>query len=234
MATLLDFIANPAKVFNRLKVEEKFPSATFIILLAIALINMILNIPITTKVSELVLSDMSSLSEEQVDMAVRMTYKMRYLTMTGGFIVYAVMLFVYPLILLAIARIFRTVISYTKTLQLIIFCFIAPAAGDLANTSLVYLTGIDSIKSIHDATLTGVNVFTSVEKTGVSLYTFLSAINPFQIWFVALLVIGIKKYTDSTWFKSGIICVIYWLIVTLFPIIVSHFSQMLVANKELV
>lgn len=50
MNTLLNFIVNPVKVFNTLKKEEKFPVATFIILLTLALINMILNVPVTSKI----------------------------------------------------------------------------------------------------------------------------------------------------------------------------------------
>jgi len=60
-------------------------------------------------------------------------------------------------------------------------------------------------------------MLTSVEKAGIRIYIFLSYINPFQIWFFVLLMIGIKIFTDSGWAKSFTICIIYWLIVTLFP-----------------
>jgi hypothetical protein len=62
---------------------------------------------------------------------------------------------------------------------------------------------------------------------------FLSYINPFQLWFIVLLIIGLKIFTDSTWAKSTIVCIVYWLIVTLFPVISTYFSQVMMANKGL-
>jgi hypothetical protein len=153
--------------------------------------------------------------------------------MAGGFVMYAILLFVYPLILFVIARIFKTQLSYSKALRLIIYCFIALVIGDLVNTALVYFSGINQIESMYDAMLTGANRLTSVESAGTALYLFLSCINPFQLWFVVLLLIGLKLFTDSGWTKSLIVCLIYWLIVTLFPVISTYFSQVVMANNGL-
>ena len=233
MDTLLNLIVNPVKTFNQLKTEEKFPVTALIILLTLILINLILNVPIGVKTSELVLSGMS-LPEAQMDMAIQITHKFRYLTVLGGFVMYVIMLFVYPLILFVIALIFTVRIDYSKALRLIIYCFIVLAIGDLVNTALVYFRGIDNIESIYDVMLTGTNLLTSVENAGVALYLFLSYINPFQIGFVVLLIIGFKVFTDSGWSKSVIVCMIYWLIVTLFPVISAYFSQVAMANKGLI
>jgi hypothetical protein len=232
MDALLSMIVNPIKTFNHLKEEDKFPVTTFIALLALTLINMILNIPITAKISELVLSGMS-LPEEQADMAIRMTHKLRYLSMAGGFVISVIMLFVYPLILFVIAQIFKTKLNYTKALRLIIYCLITIVIGDLVNTAFVYISGIDNIKSMYDTMLTGANRLTSIENAGIFLYMFLYYINPFQIGFVILLVIGVKIFTDSGWSKSLMVCIIYWLIVTLFPILTTYYSQIMMANKGL-
>jgi hypothetical protein len=232
MNTLLNIVTNPNKVFNRLNAEEKFPAAIFIILLTLVLINMILNVPVNVKLSELVLSGMS-LYEEQIDMAIRMTHKLRYLSIVGEFVMYILMLFVYPLILFVISKIFKINLSYSKTLRLLIYCFITIAIGDLINTAFVYFSGIDHIENMYATMLIGINRLTSIENVGISPYMFLSAINPFQIWFVVLLIIGIRIFTDSKWTKSLIVCILYWLIVTLFPIIITHFSRITVANKGL-
>jgi len=230
MEPVINCIVNPVKAFNQLKTEEKFPVTALIILLALALINFILNVPTQAKVSEMVLSRMS-LPENQMDMAIQMTHKLRYLTMMGGFVMYAVMLFVHALLLFVIALIFKANLNYTKALRLIIYCFIVLVIGDLVNTALVYFRGIDNIENMYDVMRTGVNVFTSVQKVGAPLYMFLYYINPFQIWFILLLALGIKLFTDSSWLKSGMICFIYWLIITLFPIITTYFSQMAMASK---
>ena len=233
MDTLFDIIMNPFKAFNQLKTEEKFPVFAFILLLILALVNLILSVPVSSKISEALLLNMS-LPEKQMDMAIQMMHNMRYLTAIGGLIGYAIMLFLYSLVLYVIALIFRTQLKYTKALRLIIYCFIILAIGELVNIMLVYIKGIDNIENMYGIMMTGANLLTSVEKVGVFLYMFLSYINPFQIWFVILLIIGVKVFTDSSWAKSSIICIIYWLIVTLFPAISTWSSQVLLANKGLI
>ena len=233
MDTLFNIIMNPVKTFNQLKTEEKFPIMAFIILLTFALINMILMVPVNAKISELLFSNMS-LPEEQMDMIIQMTHKMRYLSLIGGLIMYAIVLFACSLLLYVIALIFRTQLTYSKALRLIIYCFIVLVIGDIINMIFVYYRGVDNIESMYSAMLTGANLLTSVEKAGVFLYMFFSYINPFQIWFVVLLTIGVKIFTDSGWAKSCIICIIYWLIVTIIPVLSTCFSQMTLANKGLI
>jgi len=223
---------NPFKAFNQLKTEEKFPVIALVILLTLALINLILMSPVTAKLSETVLSGMS-MPEKQKDMAIEMTHKLRYLSMMGEFIMYAIILFLQALVLFVIAFIFKTQLNYAKALRLIFYCFIVLVIGDLVNTALIYFKGIDTIENMYSVMLTGANLLTSVEKVGVASYTFLSYINPFQLWFVLLLTIGIKIFTDSGWGKSFAICAIFWLIVTLFPVITTYFSQVVMAQKGL-
>ena len=232
MDTLLNIILNPVKAFNQLKNEEKFPVMAFLVLLTLVLIHLILMAPISSKLGEMVLSGMS-MPEKQKDMAIEMTHKLRYLSMIGGFIMYAVILFLQALILFVVALMFKAQLNYSKALRLIIYCFIVLVIGDLVNTALIYFRGIDTIENMYSVTLTGVNVLTTVEKAGVALYVFLSYINPFQIWFVVLLTLGIKIFTDFGWGKSFAICIIFWLIITLFPVMSTWFSQTVMANRGL-
>ena len=232
MDTLLNIIVNPVKAFKQLKTEEKFPIMAFLVLLRLVLIHLILMTPVSAKLSDIVLSGMS-IPEKQKDMAIEVTHKLRYLSMIGGFIMYAVILFLQALVLFVIALIFKAQLNYTKTLRLIIYCFIVLVIGDLVNTALIYFKGIDTIENMYSVTLTGANVLTSVEKAGVALYTFLAYINPFQLWFVVLLTIGIKIFTDFGWGKSFAICIIFWLIITLFPVASATISQIAMARQGL-
>ena len=232
MDTLLNIIVNPVKAFNRLKTEDKFPVMAFIILLTLVLIHLILMAPVSAKISDVVLSGMS-IPEKQKDMAIEMTHKLRYLSLIGGFVMYAIILFLQALILFVIALLFKAQLNYTKALRLIIYCFIVLVIGDLVNTALIYFKGIDMIENMYSVMLTGANVLTTVEKAGVALYVFLSYINPFQIWFVVLLTIGIKIFTDFAWGKSFVICIIFWLIITLFPVTTTTISQIAMAHRGL-
>ena len=233
METVLNIIMNPIKAFNQLKAENKFPVITFIILLTLVLIHLILNVPIGSKVSELLFLNMS-LPENQMDMIIQMTHKMRYFSILSGLVMYGIMLFIYTAILYLIALVFREKYDYSKTLRLIISCSIILVIGDLVNDILVYYKGIDNIESMYSVMLTGANLLTSVENAGIAIYLFLSYINPFQIWFVFLLILGFKILMDSNWVKSSIICIIYWLIVTLFPVISTYLSQVTLANKGII
>jgi len=232
MDTLLNIIVNPVKAFKQLKTEEKFPIMAFLVLLRLVLIHLILMTPVSAKLSDIGLAGMSK-PEKQKDMAIEVTHKLRYLSMIGGFIMYAVILFLQALVLFVIALIFKAQLNYTKTLRLIIYCFIVLVIGDLVNTALIYFKGIDTIENMYSVTLTGANVLTSVEKAGVALYTFLAYINPFQLWFVVLLTIGIKIFTDFSWGKSFAICIIFWLIITLFPVASATISQIAMARQGL-
>lgn len=233
MDTILNIITNPLKAFYQLKTEEKFPVAVLIILITLLLINQILNVPIDIKARELLMSSMT-LPDKQMDIVIKITHKLKYLAILVELIKFATMLFVYTLILFIITLLFKIKLSYAKALRLIIYCFIVLVIGDLVNTALLYFRGIDNIKSMYDIMLTGANLLTSVENAGITLYLFLTHINPFQVWFIVLLIIGFKLFTDSAWSKSAIICLIYWLIVTLFPIITTYFSQAAMANKGLI
>lgn len=233
MNTLLNIIVNPVKAFNQLKTEVKFPVIAFIIVLALILIHLILLAPISAKLSEIVLSSMS-IPEKQKDIAIGVTYKLRYLSIIGGFIMYAIVLFLQALILYVIALLFKAQLGYMKALRLIIYCFIALVIGDLVNITLIYLKGIDSLENVYSVMLTGANLLTSVENVGAALYLFLSYINPFQIWFVVLLTIGVKIFTDLSWSKSIAICIIFWVIVTLFPVMSTWFSQTIMAQKGII
>jgi hypothetical protein len=232
MNTLFDIIVSPVKTFNQLKTEEKFPVVPFVILLVLALVTAILMVPVNAKVIELTMSKMS-LPEKQMDMAIQMAHTMRYLSVIGGIIMYAGMLFLQALILFVIALLFKTQLGYIKALRLIIYCSIVLIIGELVNVVLVYFKGVDNIENMYGIMLTGANLLTSVESAGSALYLFLSYINPFQLWFVVLLALGIKLFTDSGWAKPIAICIIYWLIVTLFPVISAYFSQAAMASKGL-
>ena len=232
MNSILDIIVSPVKTFNQLKTEEKFPVTPLVILLALTVVYTILMIPVSAKIVDLSLSKMT-LPDKQMDMVIQVAHAMRYLSVISGIITYAAMLFLQALILFVIALLFKTKLGYIKALRLIIYCSIVLVIGELVNIALLYFKGIDNIENMYDIVLTGANLLTSVDRAGVALYLFLSYLNPFQLWFVVLLILGVKLFTDSGWAKPIVICIIYWLIVTLFPVLTAYFSQAAMASKGL-
>ena len=224
MNTILQTLFSPAKAFQTLKQENKFPGMALIILLVLVAINLILMIPVTSKITTMMMSSMP-LPEERREIAIQVAHKMRYLQVIGGLFSIAVMLFLYSLLLFILTAIAKPVLDYVKSLTLVVYSYFAVMIGELINTALLYFRGLEEIKSPFEIMLTGVNMFTSVEKAGAPFYTFLSMINPFQIWFVILLSIGLKVFTGMKYRKVWILVMLFWLILVLFSVASVWFSQ---------
>jgi hypothetical protein len=92
------------------------------------------------------------------------------------------------------------------------------------------MKGLEAINNPYEIVFTGLNLFTSVEKAGVMGYTFLTLVNPFQLWFVILLSIGLKIFTEIKYTKALIICIIFWLISVIYPVFSAFFSEMAMKN----
>ena len=73
---------------------------------------------------------------------------------------------------------------------------------------------------------TGLNVFTTVEDAGAAIYMLLCLINPFQIWFVILLSVGLMVFADIKYIKALILCIIFWLITIIYPIASAALAEM--------
>ena len=235
MNTLLQIFYRPKAAFQALKDSEKFPTMSLIFLLIIVTINNILMIPVTTKVSELTLSTMAmQIGEDQMEYASLLLYKMRYLTVIFGIFSYGIMLLIYTLLIWIISKISKCTLSFQKTFELMIHCCFVIAIGSLINTLLLYGQGIENIDSIYKVSLTGLNLLTTPESVGVTLYTFLTLINPFQIWFLFLLTVGAAVLADIKYSKAYIISFILWAIITLYPVVMIYISQTLLQSKGLI
>jgi hypothetical protein len=230
MNTFFLALFRPEKTFYALKTEDKFSAMSLIILLLLILINLFLVIPITAKIAAVTFSSMS-LPENQIETMTQITYKMRYLQVIGLEIIYLIMFFFYALLLYIFVRIAKDKLTYKRALQLIVYAYFIVVVGDLVNTALNYLRGVDSIKNIYDASLIGINLLTSIEQVGSVWYTFLTYFTPFQLWFVILLSIGLKIFTNMKYIKSFIISVLFWLITILIPVLSVYFSELTTAKS---
>ena len=83
MNLIFQTLFNPVSAFNELKRENKFPGITLVILLLLSAVNLILMIPITSKVMSITMSSMP-LPESQLEATMAMMHKLRYLMVIGG------------------------------------------------------------------------------------------------------------------------------------------------------
>jgi hypothetical protein len=227
MNTFFLALFRPVKAFHALKINDKFPMMSFVIILFLMLVNLILMIPVGEKVLSITVSSMS-LPENQLDMMRQVAHKMRYLQVAGSEILFIVMFLFYALLLYLFVRIAKEKLSYKNALQLIIYSYLIATIGDLVNTAILYMRGLDAITNIHELSLTGLNLLTSVEQVGVAFYTFLSCFTPFQGMYVLLLSIGLKIFTEVKYSKALTISLLFWLFTVLIPTVSAYFSQLAV------
>jgi hypothetical protein len=229
MRIILKILFSPVEVFTVLKEEHKFPAMALLILLLLMAVNLILLIPVTEKITTIVMSSMS-LSESQIDRALDVVHKLRYLQVVGSVFAFAVTLFLYAFLLYIIALIFRPALTYTKTFILIVYAYLAILIGEFINTGLIYTIGLDIITNPFEIAFTGLNLFITKEKVGVAGYTFLTLINPFQLWFILLLSAGLKVFTEIKYTKAFLICILFWLITVLFSVGLAMFNELTARN----
>jgi len=224
MNTILLSLFRPGRAFGELKQESKFPSMALIVLLLLVAVNLILLIPVMSKVTALTLSN-ASMPEAQLDRALEVVHKLRYLQVVGGVFSSAVTLFLYALLLYIITLIAKPALTYVQSFILIVYGYFAVAIGELINTGLLYIRGLDVITNPFEIALTGLNLLTNMEQAGAAGYTFLSMISPFQLWFVIILSIGIKAFKDIKYAKALLICILFWLVTVIYPVVMVLFSE---------
>ena len=235
MDTLLKAIYSPVRAFQNLRNTEKFPTMSLLLLLIVVVINNILMIPVTVKIMELTFSSMQlPIGEDQIDTAMQMMNRMRYLSAVGSVFTYLFMLVTYTLIIWVLTKISKQSLSFQKAFGLIVHCCFILVIGDLVNTFILYNQGIENINNMYEISLTGLNLLTSVEQVGVVFYTFLSLINPFYIWFLILLTLGLAIFADTTFSKAFMTGFLFWVIIIAFPVVTIYISQLFMQRSGLI
>ena len=225
MNLILQTLLNPVSAFNELKRENKFPGMVLVILLVLTAVNLILMVPITSKATATMMSSLP-LPEEQLDITMAMMHKLRYLMVIGGVFTYAITFFIYALIFYILTVIAKPTLTYMKAFTLIVYSYFAITIGELINTGILYMRGLDKITSPYEIKFTGLNLFTTLENTGIAVYSLLCSINPFQIWFVVLLSIGLKVFANIKYLKALLISVLFWLVLLIYLFVTMSFSEM--------
>jgi len=127
----------------------------------------------------------------------------------------------------------KPALTYIKSFMIIVYSYFALVIGNFVNTGLLYMRGLDEITSPFDASLTGLNLLTTLEQAGAAVYTFLGLVNPFQIWFVVLLSVGLKVFTDIKYVKALVIGIVFWVITIIFPVLSVIINEVTMKNAGL-
>lgn len=229
MNTLLSLFFSPVRTFNNWKLSDRSTTFNAVAILLLMLINLILMIPISAKIAIITFTS-ADIPDYQIDSMIQVSYKMRYLQVVGSEILYIVMFVFYSYILRLIVKLGGGFISFKKVFQLIVSSYLVIVIGDLINTFLLYIRGVDSIKNIYDTSLVSANLFTSINQVGTVMYTLLSYVSPFQLYFVVLVGLGLSILCDMKKRKAFIISFLFWIITILIPVLSVYYSQGNVGN----
>ena len=225
MNIILQALFNPVRAFNELKRENKFPGMALVIFILLSAVYLILMVPITSKVTALTMS-LLPMPETQLDTTMTMMHKLRYLMVIGSVFTYLIMMFIYALVFYIVTVVAKPTVSYIKAFTLIIYGYFAVLIGEFVNTGILYFRGLENITNPFEMMFTGLNVFTTINDVGAGIYMLLCLINPFQIWFVVLLSVGLKVFADIKYSKALLIWIIYWLILLIYPVASAIISEM--------
>lgn len=226
-------LANPKSCFENFKTTQFSLGKGLFLLILLIIINNILLFPINTAVtnhSEF----LSKMSADKVEMMKAMQEKMKYISLFTSALFFIIKMFFYTLIVWVLSIISKKAVPFLQLLSLVVISFFVVVLGDIVNTGILYSHGIGKITSEYDIHKTGLNLFFNIKNTGPVLFTALSYINPFQIWFAVLLILGLKGVAKIP-IKDAIIITIIFLVITItIPVLGVYLSEIVKHKSGLI
>jgi len=116
-------------------------------------------------------------------------------------------------LVLVVSFLFTENFKYKQAFSIVSYSSLVLLLGDVFNTGIIYLKGIESITGPFDLSNIGLNVFFSLESTGMGMYSFLSEITVFAIWNIVIVAIGFMGMANLNKVKAGTASAIVWLVV---------------------
>lgn len=215
----------PKSCFESLKTTS-FPwGKGLLFLLFIVIINSILSFPIGKAVMNH--SDIfSRMPADKAEMMKAMQEKMKYLGLFTVSILFVIKMFFYSLVLWLLSFFCKKEVKFISILSIIIVTSFVIVLGDIVNTMIIYFQGTDKVISEYTVHKSGLNILFDVSNIGAVFYTLLTYINPFQIWFIVLLIIGLKNLVGIKITNGAVITLLFWLITIAIPTLMVYMAEM--------
>ena len=210
LQNIADILAEPSAAFTRLKSEPKWLLAIVIFcLFAVGIAWAML--PFTEQIMYQALAE-AGISSEQIDISIKIG---RIFGLIGSLVAPIIWLLAASAILTLAARLLglNDAIKFKHIFAAVVHTSLISFLIALVNTALLVVFGdVESIKNAADMKMIpGLHLlFSSIEN--VKLLTFLSYFNPLSLWYLAVLTIGIRVYTDTDKTKACVGAIIIWLL----------------------
>lgn len=201
-----------------------FPAFAFMLLIVMILANAFLCIPINEIIVKHTFSSMN-IPPDNMNMMLEISYKTRYLQAISNGIVQIGQIFFFPLFIYILGKVLREKITYKMCLIIYLYSYFIVQAGDIINTILLYVKGIENIHQVYEINLMGLNRMFSFQSLGPVMYTLLTYINPFQLFSVLIIYLGLKNMLNIKPAKAIAMSGIFWIITILFPLLSVYYSE---------
>lgn len=224
MKEFILILFNPKGCFRILKITPFSWGKGMIILLFLVIINSILSLPIGKAVMNH--SDFfSKMPDESVTMLKATQEKMKFVGLFTSSLFFVIKMFFYSLILWLLSFLGKKDILFIQILSLFIISYFIVILGDIINTGIIYYQGIDEVTTGYSIYKTGFNLFFNVKSIGPIMYSILTYINPFQLWFIFLLITGLNNLVEIKVSKATAIILIFWIITVALPVFFIYLSE---------
>lgn len=225
MNDLLSIIYRPRFEFKAIKDNQVNYMIVLLILLLITIIQGVVFFPVQGQL--MAHNDVfANMPPEQAEKAKAMGETMKYFGLLAAGFIYIIKILIQALMVWGGVVIFRGKINYKQSILVVSLVSFVTILGDFTNVGIIFLRGVENVTSMADVSKIGLNLFFKAETAGLPMYTFFTYINPFQIWGIILIIIGLMIVGEMQLSNATILCLILWLIWVAFPVVGLVMSEL--------
>ncbi len=210
----LGVVASPQRCFAIIRDRKPWFGA-FAALLVVAVLNTWSLLPLTSTLTRSQLERTFGDNQEQVDLLMQqienpLTQAIAIGTATGQF---AISVLAPALFVWLLAAAFKGQLRFGQAFSLLLHLRVITTLQALASTLILHLRGADSLKTPTDLVVAmGLNRFLTSENP--FLDAIYASVNPFNIWFLALLALGASAIGGLPRRQSFLLAGVYWMATT--------------------
>lgn len=225
MNDLLSIIYRPRFEFKAIKDNQVNYIIVLLILLLLTIIQGVVFFPVQEQI--MAHNDIfANMPPEQAEKAKAMGETMKYFGLLAAGFIYIIKILLQALMVWGGVAIFKGKIDYKQSILVVSLVSFITILGDFVNAGIIFLRGVENVTSMADVSKIGLNLLFNPEISGLPMYTFFSYINPFQIWGIILIIIGLKVVGEMQTSNATILCLILWLIWVAFPVVGVVISEL--------
>jgi len=212
MASLLNIIIEPGKVFTHIKEKDDW-WIPFILIVIIAFIVSWISSPVIARLTAQRLAEMGIDREMPGGLGL-----IRYIMIPVGTLI---SWFVISVIFWMISNSFGGDWNFIKALDLYAYSSVVGVIKSILTIIVLKIRGIQNIASFRDLSIdSGLTFFFKPEST--RMYILVSGIDIFQIWIYALLAFGISELAGISRKKAAFVSIITFIITLAFKVLLTR------------